>query len=183
MSDKFDLFTQDDLEQKLKAPLEPSPNVIFDDDPEIFSPDEKLKVGLVVEEGGRKMFFCQYCRNSCEASRALKVHVRVYHMPVLVYDSGHGAADARYRMGIKLQNTSQNNFTTTDKPYACLFCESTYKLQSSLQSHFRDHHSPYKPYQCVECKEGFRRAIELSRHHLYRCNSKKLNSKKKKHHN
>ena len=107
-------------------------------------------------------------------------------MPVLVYDNGQGTAETRYRMGIKLQNTTTNEFVATEKPFACLFCESAYKLQSTLQSHFREHHSPHKPFVCQECKESFRRPIELSRHRLYRCPSRKLNfnsmHNKKPHH-
>ncbi|KAK3865851.1 hypothetical protein Pcinc_028568 [Petrolisthes cinctipes] len=146
-----------------------TPNIVFDTDPAFFSPDEKLKVGMIREEDGTQVFLCMYCRIRCESPLALKMHVRVYHMPVLVYDNGLGTPETRYRMGIKLQNTTITEFVTTEKPFACLFCESCYKLQSSLQSHFREHHSPHKPFQCLECKEGFRRPIELSRHRLYRC--------------
>lgn len=148
---------------------QPAPNIVFDTDPAFFSPDEKLKVGVIREEDGTQVFLCMYCRMRCESALALKMHVRVYHMPVLVYDNGLGTVETRYRMGIKLQNTTLTEFSTTEKPFACLFCESSYKLQSSLQSHFREHHSPHKPFQCLECKEGFRRPIELSRHRLYRC--------------
>ncbi|KAK8754628.1 hypothetical protein OTU49_016923 [Cherax quadricarinatus] len=147
---------------------QPPPNIVFDTDPAFFSPDEKLKVGVIREEDGAQVFLCMYCRTRCESALALKMHVRVYHMPVLVYDNGLGTVETRYRMGIKLQNTTCTEFSTTEKPFACLFCESSYKLQSSLQSHFREHHSPHKPFQCLECKEGFRRPIELSRHRLYR---------------
>ena len=147
----------------------PSPNIVYDTDPAFFSPDEKLKVGVIREEGGGQVFLCMYCQIRCESALALKMHVRVYHMPVLVYDNGLGTAETRYRMGIKLQNTSCMELATSEKPFACLFCECSYKLQSSLQSHFREHHSPNKPFQCLECKEAFRRPIELSRHRLYRC--------------
>ncbi|XP_066980169.1 oocyte zinc finger protein XlCOF19-like [Macrobrachium rosenbergii] len=152
-----------------KPPSQPAPNIVFDTDPAFFSPDEKLKVGVIREEDGTQVFLCMYCRMRCETALSLKMHVRVYHMPVLVYDNGLGTVETRYRMGIKLQNTTSTEFSTTEKPFACLFCESSYKLQSSLQSHFREHHSPHKPFQCLECKEGFRRPIELSRHRLYRC--------------
>ncbi|KAK7066314.1 hypothetical protein SK128_004171 [Halocaridina rubra] len=152
-----------------KTPPQPSPNIVFDTDPAFFSPDEKLKVGVIREEDGTQVFLCMYCRIRCESALSLKMHVRVYHMPILVYDNGLGTVETRYRMGIKLQNTTATEFSTTAKPFACLFCESSYKLQSSLQSHFREHHSPHKPFQCLECKEGFRRPIELSRHRLYRC--------------
>ncbi|KAK8385109.1 hypothetical protein O3P69_012122 [Scylla paramamosain] len=153
----------------LPPPQPPRPNIVYDTDPAFFSPDEKLKVGMVREEGNTQVFLCMYCQIRCESALALKMHVRVYHMPVLVYDNGFGTAETRYRMGIKLQNTTCTELATSEKPFACLFCECSYKLQSSLQSHFREHHSPHKPFQCLECKEAFRRPIELSRHRLYRC--------------
>lgn len=154
-----------------QSPVEqPSANIIFDTDPMFFSPDEKLKAGFAREtEAGTTTYLCMYCNAVYENSIALKMHVRVYHMPVLVYDNGQGTAETRYRMGIKLQHTTSNEMCTTEKPYACLFCPSAYKLQSSLQFHFRENHSPHKPYPCQECKESFRRTIELSRHRLYRC--------------
>ncbi|XP_076035803.1 uncharacterized protein LOC143021887 [Oratosquilla oratoria] len=160
-------------QQQQQQQQQMSSNLVFDTDPAFFSPDEKLKVGVISEEEGPQAFLCMYCKTRCDSALALKMHVRVFHMPVLVYDNGLGTAETRYRMGIKLQNTTPTDFSATEKPFACLFCESSYKLQSSLQSHFREHHSPNKPFQCLECKESFRRPIELSRHRLYRCSVRK----------
>ena len=54
----------------------PSPNIVFDNDPEIFSPDEKLKVGIISDEDGQpRRYLCQYCRTSCDAARSLKVNI------------------------------------------------------------------------------------------------------------
>lgn len=72
-----------------------TPNIVFDTDPAFFSPDEKLKVGMIREEDGTQVFLCMYCQIRCESPLALKMHVRVYHMPVLVYDNGLGTPETR----------------------------------------------------------------------------------------
>lgn len=177
---------------------------IYDTDPAIFSSNERLKVGVMRRESidQNSRFQCQYCVHSCEAAIALKMHVRLKHMPVLVYDNsnkekinndnsnentdanGHGVDDievndTRLRMGVRLQNISSDHTTLNDKPFVCLFCECAYKLQCYLQSHFRDQHSPNMPFQCPSCEEKFRRNVELTRHKIYRCIYRKGHKLKK----
>ena len=74
------------------------------------------------------------------------------------------------RIGVRLQNLSSDPLSFgSEKSFVCLFCESAYKLQSSLQSHYREQHSPKKPFKCSDCGEDFRRNIELTRHKLQKC--------------
>ena len=181
---------------------------IYDSDPAIFSPNERLKVGVMRKKSicESSKFDCHYCSFACESAVSLKMHVRSVHLPVLVYEpstetpegkksyasificdglsadsdenSEEEAMSLQPRIGVRLQNLSTDPVCSgNEKPFVCLFCESAYKLQSSLQSHYRDQHSPKKPFKCTACDEVFRRNIELTRHKLQKCigsNSSKI---------
>lgn len=174
---------------------------VYDNDPVIFSGEERLKVGVMrrdsINESSK--FQCQYCTQACESGIALKMHVRVKHMPVLVYDTSNcekgnissninqiedleEEVSNRYRMGVRLQNISSEHVSFIEKPFVCLFCECAYKLQCSLQSHYREQHSPHKPFQCSSCEDKFRRNIELTRHKIYKCAFRARQSFKKPQH-
>jgi len=183
---------------------------IFDNDPAIFHPDERLKVGVMRRKSvcENRKFQCHYCTHSCESNFSLKIHIRIVHLPTVVYDSpkGYGGnagehvgcldsegesdegcqmsdneenlSEERFnyktkrRMGVKLVNLnsgSKLNGSTLDKPFVCLFCENSYKLSSSLQSHYRDSHSPVKPHKCQLCPASFRKNMELNRHKMNKC--------------
>ncbi|RXG52147.1 Myoneurin [Armadillidium vulgare] len=152
---------------------------IYDTDPMFFSPDEKLKAGYMKSSNGSQVIFCFYCTAQYDSSLSLKMHVRIFHMPVIIYDNGQGTTGSRYRIGIKLQNISHNEKFGIESPYSCLFCLASYKLEGSLQFHFKEKHSTQKPYQCLECKEQFRKSIELSRHKVYNCSIKIQNFENK----
>lgn len=152
---------------------------VYDTDPMFFSPDEKLKAGYIKSDNGSQVIFCFYCTAQYDSSLSLKMHVRIFHMPSIIYDSGQVTTGSRYRIGIKLQNISHNERFAVESPYSCLLCLSSYKLESSLQFHFRENHGTPKPYQCLECKEQFKRSVELSRHKVYNCSIKIQNFENK----
>ncbi|KAA0184934.1 hypothetical protein HAZT_HAZT008063 [Hyalella azteca] len=175
---------------------------IYDNDPAIFAGEERLKVGVMRRESISvdTKYQCNYCAFACSSAVGLKMHVRVGHKPVLVYDTlkhlqnrnpmpygmqyasmaAHSLENvgSKLRMGVRLQNVASDLASLNEKPFVCLFCDCSYKLQSSLLSHFRDQHSPYKPFQCSLCSQSFRRNIELVRHNIYRCPARAKNAKK-----
>lgn len=85
---------------------------------------------------------------------------------------------SKVNCGAQLSNVTAN--TELSKPFVCIYCTGAFKFKSNINLHYKEKHTPYKPFACMDCHETFRRSMELSRHRVYYCPlSKKIKKPKK----
>ncbi|KAJ9588445.1 hypothetical protein L9F63_018178 [Diploptera punctata] len=129
--------------------------MIYDDDPSVFNPGEKLRIGIIqASPDGSIAYECCYCIERYPDIETLKVHVRL----------GFGS---KVNCGAQLNNVTAS--TDLSKPFVCIYCTGAFKFKSNINLHYKEKHTPYKPFACMDCHETFRRSMELSRHRVYYC--------------
>ncbi|PSN39825.1 hypothetical protein C0J52_19186 [Blattella germanica] len=155
--------------------------MIYDDDPSVFNPGEKLRVGIIqASPDGSIAYECCYCSERYADTETLKVHVRSCHRPEILtmqipVELGFGS---KVNCGAQLNNVTAT--TDLSKPFVCIYCTGAFKFKSNINLHYKEKHTPYKPFACMDCHETFRRSMELSRHRVYYCPlSKKIKKPKK----
>ena len=155
--------------------------MVYDDDPTVFNPGEKLRVGIIqASPDGSIAYECCYCIERYPDAETLKVHVRSCHRPEILtmqipVELGFGN---KVNCGAQLNNVTAT--TDLSKPYVCIYCTGAFKFKSNINLHYKEKHTPYKPFACMDCHETFRRSMELSRHRVYYCPlSKKIKKPKK----
>lgn len=153
-----------------KPPEEPPTHTIYDQSFQMFQGDQKLRIGSKIKgDNGMEISKCAYCPLNLAEVNQLINHVYSYHVPELVDvaippELGMGNT---MNCGVQLSNVSEP--PECPKEWACIYCDAAFRARTNMSSHFKEKHTPYKPFSCNECKEAFRKAIDLNRHKLYFC--------------
>ncbi|OAD60646.1 hypothetical protein WN48_05163 [Eufriesea mexicana] len=85
--------------------------------------------------------------------------------------SGKGANSDLRLFKVREAKRQQSHLTqhlrihANEKPYACVYCERTFRQRAILNQHLRIH-SGEKPYQCPECGKHFRQKAILNQHEV-----------------
>ncbi|XP_067002400.1 uncharacterized protein [Anabrus simplex] len=152
----------------------PISKIIYDDDPNFLGPGERLRVGITgIGEGNIISYNCCYCADLFVDAETLKAHVHSRHRPEILTTQvpPHLGLGSKLNCGVQLSNVTA--VSELGKPFACLFCDGAFKFKSNIHLHYKEKHTPYKPFTCVDCQESFRRSMELSRHRVYYCPHRK----------
>ena len=153
-----------------KPPEEPPANMIYDENPQMFQRGQKMRLGTQIKaDNGMDMYKCAYCQFTVPDVPSLFNHVHSYHLPELVDVAIPAELELGNTMnsGVQLQNVTEP--PEGPKEWACIYCDAAFKARTNMSNHFKDKHTPHKPFKCSECQEAFRKSIDLNRHKLYFC--------------
>lgn len=141
-----------------------------------FKGDERLRVGQIVNDEAMQnaSLVCIYCNEKRVNSTDISRHVWNFHKPQVVTTSvpQEDGSQREHNFGMQLIKIASDSLAL-GRSFICIFCNGTFKFKSNLLQHFRENHSPNKPFPCIECKARFRRSIDVSRHRVYYCPNKK----------
>lgn len=157
-------------------PVQVIPNLnVYDEHHQMLQRGQKMRLGrLFKDENGLDMYKCGYCQHTWPNITQLHNHVHTYHMPEVVdvaipAELGMGNT---MNCGVELQNVSEP--PECPKPWSCIFCDAAFRARTNMSTHFKEKHTPYKPFVCADCGEAFRKGIDLNRHKLYFCPERKV---------
>ncbi|XP_047118168.1 zinc finger protein 845-like [Schistocerca piceifrons] len=162
LQDSHNVLPEDELSAE-------QPEAVYDELHGMLIPGERLRIGIALCVEGSTSYNCCYCGHLFMNDVNLRGHVLSSHQPEVLtaqipVELGLGT---KVNCGVQLSNvTAVSEFA---KPFVCIFCDGAFKFKSNIFLHFKEKHTPYKPFSCVDCQENFRRTIELSRHRVYYC--------------